>query len=550
MPIKKYGIYLAYPPMMDLGAQGLGRYLGEFLKAADQRRDVRFVVACPSWMVSSLLRLLETANIQSHNFEIICPDKEPLLLRVHELLVAFRGRPRRRHLRGFLTRVRMFRSRLIATAERQIAGTRSIAWAILLGVVLIPIGTLGLLLFKLTMLILGSIRLLVQRASSSIVGLSAIKKYRTRLDEAVSQPKEEPRITRLYRLMLEVESSLMRELIEGRRDVVAWYCPTAFWPQFHQIRAPRLMCVPDVVIADFPVGFANVGGAGDLDHFRRVEMAIDKGAHFVAYSEDVKWRTLVKRYQVDPLAIRVVRHGANRLDELVLASGSPDNDAATSALCKNLFDIALSKALKNSYATFFKRSGARFIFYPSQFRPNKNVISLLRAYEYLLRRRFAGHKLVLTGDPTKSPDIARFVEQHNLENDVLCLHGLSDQELAACYRLADLAVNPSLSEGGFPFTFTEALSVGTPVVMGRIPATEEVITDIALQDLMLFDPFDWTDVANRIEWGLNHRKELLDLQTPVYQKLAQRTWRDVVDDHIDILDRISEAPSDIVSVDA
>jgi glycosyltransferase involved in cell wall biosynthesis len=278
-------------------------------------------------------------------------------------------------------------------------------------------------------------------------------------------------------------------------------------------------------------------------------MSIDKGAHFVTYSQDVKWRTLVKRYQVDPYAIRVVPHGANRLDEFVLVSGSPDNDAATTALCKNLFSIALSKALNNNYAAFFKRGAVRFIFYPSQFRPNKNVISLLRAYEYLLRRRFVGRKLVLTGDPTKRPEIAQFIEQHNLQNDVLCLHDLSEQELAACYRLADLAVNPSLSEGGFPFTFTEALSVGTPSVMARIPATEEVITDTTLQELMLFDPFDWTDIANRIEWGLDHRKELLDKQTPVYQKLAQRTWRDVVDDHIDILDQISDITPGVIAVD-
>jgi len=52
---------------------------------------------------------------------------------------------------------------------------------------------------------------------------------------------------------------------------------------------------------------------------------------------------------------------------------------------------------------------------------------------------------------------------------------LVEFRIAACYKLADLAVNPSLSEGGFPFTFTEALSVGTPVVMARIPVTEEII---------------------------------------------------------------------------
>ncbi|MFD2884495.1 glycosyltransferase [Pseudomonas lini] len=71
----------------------------------------------------------------------------------------------------------------------------------------------------------------------------------------------------------------------------------------------------------------------------------------------------------------------------------------------------------------------------------------------------------------------KFISEHGLQNDVLCLYGLSIQELAACYKLADLAVNPSLSEGGCPFTFTEALSVGTPVVMARIAVTEEILVD-------------------------------------------------------------------------
>jgi glycosyltransferase involved in cell wall biosynthesis len=157
----------------------------------------------------------------------------------------------------------------------------------------------------------------------------------------------------------------------------------------------------------------------------------------------------------------------------------------------------------------------------------------------LLKRRYAGHKLVLTGNPNTLPEIARFITEHNLENDVLCLHGLSAQELAACYRLADLAVNPSLSEGGCPFTFTEALSVGTPVVMARITVTEEVITDPELQQQMLFDPYDWKEMADKIEWGLNNRFALLAKQKLLYNQLSQRTWRHVVDEYVEILDRIS-----------
>ncbi len=246
--------------------------------------------------------------------------------------------------------------------------------------------------------------------------------------------------------------------------------------------------MPDVVIHEFPVAFSSINQDRLLEVFKCIERTIEGGDHFVTYSDHIKYRTLIDRYRIAPDAIEVVPHGANRLDELIAVSGFPDDKAATDQFCRNLFRVALRKAIGNLNAIHFDSSDAQFIFYATQFRPNKNIVSLLTAYEYLLKRRFIGHKLILTGNPNNLPDIAEFIKAHNLQNDVLCLHGLSAQELAACYRLADLAVNPSLSEGGCPFTLTEALSVGTPVVMARIAVTEEVVTDPELKKLMLFDP--------------------------------------------------------------
>jgi glycosyltransferase involved in cell wall biosynthesis len=196
------------------------------------------------------------------------------------------------------------------------------------------------------------------------------------------------------------------------------------------------------------------------------------------------------------------------------------------------------RAVPTPYYASFKNDQTDFLFYASQFRPSKNVMTLLRAYEYLLRSRYVGSKLILTGQ-REYGEVAAFVHERRLMHDVLFLSNLPLQQLAACYRLARLAVNPSLSEGGFPFTFSEALSVGTPVVMSRIAVTEEVVTDPDLQSLMLFDPYDWRDLAERIEWALDNRDTLLAKQKPLYDKLSQRTWRHVVDDQIRILVQIA-----------
>lgn len=360
-----------------------------------------------------------------------------------------------------------------------------------------------------------------------------------RLRVAVGAPKEDAFVLRLYRGLERVESDRMLQLIDKMTEVKAWYSPTAFWPAFNKIQAPRLMCVPDVVLSDFPIGFSKVGGERFLQVYERVEAAIHGGQHFVTYSQSVKWDTLVERYAVSPSAVSVVHHAPNDLSSRVTVNGFSDVDATSKNYCMTLFKRALKKSSNYSYSSSFSNGDAKFIFYASQFRPNKNVISLLKAYKHLLRNDFIRHKLILTGHADGFPVVKDFIRDNHLENDVLCVHGLTVQELAACYKLADLAVNPSLSEGGCPFTFTEALSVATPVVMARIPVTEEVLVDSELQEVTFFNPYDWKDIADRIKWGIHNRDELLAVQTDAYELLSKRNWTDVVNEHIDILDKIS-----------
>jgi glycosyltransferase involved in cell wall biosynthesis len=539
MPVKTYGIFLAYQPTVDLHSEGLGRYLAEFLKGAQERDGLHLVIACPSWLRGSLTELLDTAGIRTEDVEIISPSKKPLLLVLREGYLTLRSRRRGRGpVRAFFDATRTLCSKAEARIEKHLAGTRSLFLVALFGLILslaFVAGAVGLMIarpFK-------AFFKLMRKIKSRVMQAPAIVQIRTSLVGLIAASQGDLRAVRMYRHLVEAEENLILRLIRQRKDVCAWYCPTAFWPHFNDIQAPRLMCVPDVVLADFPIAFADMPSSKLLGDFREVERAIQGGEYFVTYSEDVKWRTLVDRYHADPSKVAVVRHGANRLDGLITVSGFPDNEAATEALCRSLFRSALQKSSVREHAETYGSAEICFLFYASQFRPNKNILSLLKAYDYLLRRRHIGHKLVLTGSLENFPGIRRYITEHQLENDVLCLHGLSLQELAACYRLADLAVNPSLSEGGCPFTFTEALSVGTPVVMARIAVTEEVVTQPDLQEFMLFDPYDWKNMADRIEWALNNRRLLFERQKPFYEQLTHRTWRHAVDEYLEILDRIS-----------
>ncbi|WP_454621622.1 glycosyltransferase [Bradyrhizobium cenepequi] len=530
--MKTFGIYLCYPPKVDLRAQGLGRYLAEFLKEAKVRADVRFVIACPSWMRESLKEWSRSVGLQPDAFEVIGPEKVPTLFRFYEAYQkykAYRLRKRKK-VRNYLSRVRAVCGAAVTYMARTAATTRSTAALVLIGLIASPV-----------LLAYYAVRLINRPARRAYRAL--LRRYRFRLAPnvggLVERPQDNGIALRLYRYMETAEARLLAVEIDKRKEISAWFAPTAFWPHFNDIKAPRLICVPDVVLSDFPVAFSAVNDERFLETFRLVEKTIQGGDQFVTYSLDVKQRTLVERYGVPPETISVIPHGVNRLDDLVKISGLSNADAVTDAFCAKLLGSALEKATITSNAARFASPGIKFIFYASQFRPNKNVLTLLRAYDHLLKRRYLPHKLIMTGNPYGLPEIAKFIEQHNLEDDVLCLQGLSDRELAACYRLAALSVNPSLSEGGCPFTLTESLSVGTPVVMARIAVTEEVVTDPELRDLMLFDPYSWKNMAGKIEWALCNRAQLLQKQRALYDQLTKRSWTNVVDEYITLLDRIS-----------
>lgn len=542
MSVKHYGIYIAYPPTVDLRQEGLGRYLAAFLKGASAQEDVKFSVVCPSWSRASFAELLEAEGVPNSSCHVVSPQGTPMVLRLYEAWLQYGKRPRKLSFKQrAVAWLKQTRHAFLQKTSDRLVSAHSVLfflWALLpfsfLIVLAVLLSPLGLFL---------AVCRLFQKWAVRLIGSRVMQLFNlelNRLKSMLSAPEDDGFILRLYRSMEQAETARMHRIIGKMENVRAWYSPTAFWPAFNQIQAPRLMCVPDVVLTDFSVGFSNVGGDRFLESFEIVEKAIEGGAHYVTYSADVKWNTLVGRYGLQASQVSVVHHAPNDMSKWVTVRGFTDGAAATRNYSRWLMSCALARSQNPSYSAGFTNTQVKFLFYASQMRPNKNVLNLLRAYQHLLRKRLIGYKLIMTGSQYVLPEIEKFVNENNLQNEVLFLHGLKIQELAACYHLADLAVNPSLCEGGCPFTFTEALSVGTPVVMARIPVTEEVLTDPALQTATFFDPYDWRDMAKRIEWALTHRDELLAIQKPTYERLAQRTWQNVVQEHIAVLDRIAE----------
>lgn len=548
MPVKKYGIFTAYHPATDLRHEGLGRYLAAFVKAGVSGSQIHFVIACPSWSRVAISNLLDEAGVSRDGYHFLGPSRQPLLFAAYELL-------RRKAIRKSKLRFSTLTARFLKLAARhfswlgtQLVGARSFfvlipiaAYAAVLALVAVPLA--GAAIVAEALVRLG--RRVYRRSYRLARRVAAGGLSRVRLVSGLSGPGT--LMPSLFHAMHQREVEIIAGLVRDDADVSAWYCPAPIWPVFNEVAVPSLVCVPDIVFAEFPVPFAEQGGPALMTTYQNIKRSLETGRHFVTYSEHVKWSVLVDRFGVDPRKISTIRHAPNKLEHRIDISGFPNVDRTSIEYCKVLLLGAIDKAVGYNLKDF-QNKDFKYIFYASQFRPSKNVYALLAAYRSLVKERYVGHKLLLTGDPSAARDIAEFIANNNLRNDVLCLHGLSESELAACYKLADLAVNPSLSEGGMPFTFTEALSVGTPVVMGDIAVTREIIIDQALRDATLFDPYDWRAVADKIEWALQNKNALYQQQRHFYDEvLSKRTWDDVVAEHIAIMDDVALNSSSQVS---
>jgi len=538
MSVKRFGIYIAFPPQVNLCSEGLGRHLAAFIKATQTRKDIQFVIACPSWSRESLHKLCDEENIDFTQLQILGPTQKPMFLMLFELLQKWKKNKSKGRIRSYLRKLVGHIKKPYHLLTRKWVCTRNV----LVFVILSPICAPSLLLQKPYLLFKSAIT----RLTTLLHNVPKLfeRKLPTQLQNKIPLRqmhalKQNGLILKLYRMMETAEMELMHKHIRKCKNISAWYSPTSFWPQFNKIHGPRLMCVPDVVLSEFPVGFANVGGLRYYDSFTLIKQAIHTGNHYVTYSEKVKQNTLVNQYQIQAKMIHVVPHGANSLNHHFTQSQHARLDAGA---CEEAFLSALKKSILQN-GEFLQNTNISFLFYASQFRPNKNILSLIRAYDHLLKRKHYQGKLILTGDPHSMPEIANLISEYNLQNDVLCLHGLSAKELTACYTFAGLAVNPSFSEGGFPFTFTEALSVGTPVVMSRIAVTEEILSDPDLNEASLFDPYDWHAMAQHIEWALQNGPALYEKQRQFYDTvLVKRTWQIAVNEYVNILEKIS-APS-------
>lgn len=528
--MSKIGIFLGFQYKSKIKSEGIGRLLGFMLKTDAQQN---IVVAMPEWLKKEFMALLEDQDISPDKIEIITTKKVPYSIRVMEFYKKLKLK-KKTVKKNKVQRIIDWVSERLKFKINNLISSKNISYIVftalyltIIAILLLPLVLVGYILIQL--------KRIVKRINNVIIQNSKrlVKKI---IREIYSLDDFGKVIHMLYEKMHHVELKSLVQDINKRQDIETWYIPALFWPEVQEIKAKKIIAAPDIVYYDFPVQFATP--SDDLIHNKLIK-TIKSADHIICYSNYVKYNHIVKKFSIDEQHITVIPHGCIEMDKLIKVKNSIKRFINQKQLAVEIIEqYILANGVTKEILRNVDWYQMRFITYSSQDRPHKNILALIKAVEILNRERYQNIKLVLTGNIYENNDIVDFIKENNMENEIIQFYNVPSKVLAAFNKLAICAVNPTMFEGGFPFTFTEAYSMNTPSVMSKIPVIEEVIQDEELRDKMLFDPYDLDDMVEKINWAIENHEVLYDMQADLYAKFKERNWNSVVEEYIALFNTI------------
>jgi len=527
----KIGLYLPYWPAyrFSQNREGLGRYWAALAKSLQLRKN-RIVIACPPWSEKNIRSLLEEHRVRLDDIDFIIPMRLPAIWKIWEFITSFRLKEKKPKIT--IQAIHDFINIAIRMLVR-VKNTLVFLLLILIAfVVLLCTLPISMVASALVLLVTSIARFVISFPEKYMTNNAAVPHFHlfykpiTKFIQLFFKTIYTTNTIEIIRL--EMAKYLREDIASMCEPVDVWYCPMAFWPDFNEIEGVKVLCFPDVVTSVLPISFSTYGLTEMTDH---VHNTVKGSKFFITYSEYQKNAILVNYLGKMPDNIIAIDLFANdTLVEIEPAFDMPfhTKSSLTKHYSRSIFPTLISHThpaaqqyLGNSLKSFNFRS-MQYIFFASQFRPSKNILNLVRAYRYLLIKKEVSFKLILTGEFSSSNELFEYIQHNHLQNDVLSFYRVSNQQLSALYMCAELVVNPTLFEGGFPMTFCEGMSVGTPSILSRIPQVTDMLSGYHLDDCV-FDPFDYVDIANKIVFGIKNRDELIKRQRPLYDTLSKHS---------------------------
>ncbi len=169
-----------------------------------------------------------------------------------------------------------------------------------------------------------------------------------------------------------------------------------------------------------------------------------------------------------------------------------------------------------------------YLFSLGHSRPYKNIPALIRAFSKI-SGRYPDLRLVIAGRGDQYDALRNLAENLRVAERVLFKGHLSDAEVGAYFRKAQMFVFPSLIEG-FGFPVLEAMMAGCPVVTSNRYSLPEIAGDAALQ----VNPEDVDSMANAICSLLENESLRRDLSQRGLERAKGFTWRNCAEKTLEL----------------
>lgn len=177
-----------------------------------------------------------------------------------------------------------------------------------------------------------------------------------------------------------------------------------------------------------------------------------------------------------------------------------------------------------------------YLLYVGTIEPRKNLMTLVRAYEELLRTTRHRPKLVLCGGRGWLDDeIFKMVTALNLDDMVRFTGYVADNDLPALYSRAEAFVYPSLYEG-FGLPPLEAMACGTCVVTSNSSSIPEVVGDAAV----MVSATNWRALAVEIAALLDDPQKRAHYRSAGLERAATFSWERAAHETQAVYDEVFE----------
>lgn len=178
-----------------------------------------------------------------------------------------------------------------------------------------------------------------------------------------------------------------------------------------------------------------------------------------------------------------------------------------------------------------------FLLFVGTLEPRKNLLTLLKAFDQILRHTSWRPQLVVAGgEGWLMDETSSFMKESEIDEHLRLTGYLDDEELRALYSSCKAFIYPSLYEG-FGLPPLEAMACGAPVVASRIPALQETLGEAAI----LIEPADVDDLAKAIIDILENDEGRLSLISAGLKQAAMFSWERAAKQTYEVYQRVWRA---------